>query len=947
MVSIQDLLSGEGSDTKDSSSSSSNNDSTSNSIETFVSSVLINMFISLVLLLAFCILRPRFRRVYAPRTYAVERDKRSEPIGSGLFSWIPVSLRVADTEMVRRAGLDTYMFVRTIRTMFIMFLVISVLSAGTILPVNIQGQGGQVGLNSLSIGNVDPKSAWLWVHVGFFTVSVIWALHVIVGELRIYARIRLWWLTHPDNVRNPGSSTILVSHVPKTLVANKQRLGEIFGCFPGGVRQILISRAASSELASTIKRRDSAVKRLEKVLTAYAVRCTREYRRESAAEYVEPPRPTIRRRYLGVVPGSKADAIEYYTSEITQCNEFIAEANEKHYRNEPAALVTFHEPVAAHMAAQTVLDYKPFSMSQVSVGVNSPDDIIWSNLKMSAWSKRLRGYVSFGITMGITAVWTLVTALLSALVQVKNLAQLKPFAWLLENNKGSAWAVGMFSGFVPSMVLALLMTALPHILRLLLRLEGTARKSVVELRLLHRLYFFQVWNVYLVTIFSSSVLVIAANSINQPEKIIELVQTQVPQSATNILTYVVLLAFIGAAKEILQGTRLAVRYVAPMIAAKTARAMRRAEQPGEFDWGSQIPTHSLVFLMGLSYSFIAPVVAWFAMVYFGLFYVIYRYQFLYVYNDKTWATGGLSFPRAAKQMLVALYVSEVYMVLMMVAKLTGSAGAIMRVVVAAIVLALTVAVHMYINDVYMPIINHLPLKKALDAKRVPPSADFPSVLGSEDDREEEEGNNNNGDIEPGELLSVCEKADLEAATPVSSKRLVKRNRIYAMYSSLVPVCAINVFLWLFPCVLQDKAIYDSMSNRHQFYASSHNNLDKEDDGTENTLASVSSLRSISQTSTATSHLASNQQNQFKAVDNNELAARLSNPMTCAKPVSRLWVPLAGKLFERLVEEVESQGQGAIHLVTQGVWIDDNSLKIQIDLDFDVGIETDGPCSSIS
>ncbi|KAJ2654712.1 phosphate metabolism protein 7 [Coemansia sp. RSA 1200] len=943
MVSIQDLLGGQGTDTKES-SSSSNDDSTSNSIETFVSSVLINMFISLFLLLAFCILRPRFRRVYAPRTYAVERDKRSEPIGNGLFSWIPVSLRVADTEIVRRAGLDTYMFVRTIRTMFIMFLVISMLSAGTILPVNIQGQGGQVGLNSLSIGNVDPKSAWLWVHVGFFTVSVVWALHVIVGELRIYARIRLWWLTHPDNVRNPGSSTILVSHVPKTLVANKQRLDEIFGCFPGGVRQILISRAASSELTSTIKRRDSAVKRLEKALTAYAVRCTREYRRESAAEYVEPPRPTIRRRYLGVVPGSKVDAIEYYTSEITQCNKFIAEANEKHCRSEPAALVTFHEPVAAHMAAQAVLDYKPFSMSQVSVGVNSPDDIIWSNLKMSAWSKRLRGYLSFGITMGITVVWTLVTALLSALVQVKNLAQLKPFAWLLENNKSSAWAIGMFSGFVPSMVLALLMTALPHILRLLLRLEGTARKSMVELRLLHRLYFFQVWNVYLVTIFSSSVLVIAAHSINQPEKIIELVQTQVPQSATNILTYVVLLAFIGAAKEILQGTRLAVRYVAPMIAAKTARAMRRAEQPGAFDWGSQIPTHSLVFLMGLSYSFIAPVVAWFAMVYFGLFYVIYRYQFLYVYNDKTWATGGLSFPRAAKQMLVALYVSEVYMVLMMVAKLTGSAGTIMRVVVAAMVLALTVAVHMYINDVYVPIINHLPLKKALDAKRVPPSADFPSVLGSEDDKEEEENGDNN-DIEAGELLSVCENANLEAVFPVASKRLVRRNRIYAMYSSLVPVCVINVFLWMFPCVLQDRASYGSMSSHHQFSATSCSNLDKEDDEAENTLDFVSSFESISQTSTATSRFASNQQNQYTTVDNNELAAKLSNPMTCAKPVSRLWVPLAGKLFERLVEEVESQGQGAIHLITQGVWIDDNSLKIQIDLDFDIDI--DGHCSSIS
>ncbi|KAJ1797361.1 phosphate metabolism protein 7, partial [Coemansia sp. RSA 2523] len=389
-----------------------------------------------------------------------------------------------------------------------------------------------------------------------------------------------------------------------------------------------------------------------------------------------------------------------------------------------SALVMFNQQVGAHMAAQTVLDYRPFSMGQVTAGVN-PDDIIWSNLEISPWSRRIRGYVTFAITVGLTLLWTIIAAALSSLVQVKSLANFEAFKWL----RGNSVVLGIFSGVVPSLVLALLMSVLPYILRLLLYIEGTTTRSQIKLRMLHRLFFFQTWNVYLVTIFSSSIFQIAVKSVSEPGKIVELIQTQVPQSATNILTYVLLLAFIGAAKEIVQGVPLALRYLVPKLFAKTPRMMLKAEQPQDFKWEAAIPTHSLIFLMGFSYSFIAPIVNWFVMVYFGLFYLIYRYQFLYVYNDSTWATGGLSFPKSIKQILVGIYISEVYLLLMMVAKLHAGVNAIMRIVVAAGLIAVTVGAHLYINEVYMPAINHLPVKRAADVERTPALArEFPDVL---------------------------------------------------------------------------------------------------------------------------------------------------------------------------------------------------------------------------
>ncbi|KAJ2476692.1 phosphate metabolism protein 7, partial [Coemansia sp. RSA 2320] len=137
--------------------------------------------------------------------------RRSEKISNGLFAWIPAILRVPDEDVIRRSGLDTYMFLRSIRTMFIMFSVISVVTCGALLPINILGTVGLSGLSQLSMGNVDPDSYLLWVHIGVFGVLVSWVLWSLVGELRVYTHLRMWWLTNPDNASRANANMVLVT----------------------------------------------------------------------------------------------------------------------------------------------------------------------------------------------------------------------------------------------------------------------------------------------------------------------------------------------------------------------------------------------------------------------------------------------------------------------------------------------------------------------------------------------------------------------------------------------------------------------------------------------------------------------------------------------------------------------------------------------------------------
>ncbi|KAJ2661810.1 phosphate metabolism protein 7 [Coemansia sp. RSA 1200] len=753
---------------------------TGGGVSTFVSSLTFNVVVAAVIFIVFTILRPRFKRVYAPRTYAVGKERRSEPISDRILSWIPMVLSVPDDKIIERVGLDTYMFLRYMRSMFVMFVVLSLLSVVTILPVNITGNGGAKGMAVLTMGNVDPASKKLWVHIVFFMVFVAWVLWNIFGEFKVYTRLRIWWLTNPRHANKVGASSIMVSTLPPTLIEDDSRISSMFNMFPGGVRQVIVNRNCS-ELQDIVEERDALAKSLEKALTSHAVNCEKTFNKaaKKGATFKEPKRPTMRASKIPF-KGPKLDAIEYLSKEIAKLNKQIAEAGaeEAKYKRQSTAFVFFNKQIAAHMAAQTVLDYKPFSMNSVSLDIRS-DDIIWSNLNLNPYDRRIRGYLSLAATIGLVITWTLLTAALSALVSVEKLSTLPGMKDLSKSK-----FFGIFTGIIPSAVLAIVMALLPIILRLLLRLEGTPRRSEIDMRLLNRFFFFQVWNVYLVTIFTSSILSIAGSAFNDPSIILDQIQQQVPSSATPILTYVLLLAFTGAAKEILQVVRLALRYVLPLLFAKTPRAICSAETPATFDWATSIPMHSLIFLMGFSYSFIAPIVNCFVAVYFGLFYLVYRYQFLYVYNDSNWASGGLSFPVSIKQTLVGVYISEIYMLLMMVAKLAKNpnidGNAVLRVIFPALVLLLTIGAHIYINDAYMPIINYLPARGAFEIEENPKIATTcPDFTGD------------------GELNGPTLMDSSTGTTPENEIR----KRIYAVYGSLVPKRVIDFVLNKIPSLL--------------------------------------------------------------------------------------------------------------------------------------------------
>jgi len=76
-------------------------------------------------------------------------------------------------------------------------------------------------------------------------------------------------------------------------------------------------------------------------------------------------------------------------------------------------------------------------------------------------------------------------------------------------------------------------------------------------------------------------------------------------------------------------------------------------------WGTTFPGVTLLVVITLGYSIISPVINGLACATFFLFFLMYKYLFLWVYEQpSTSDTGGLFFPKAIQHIFVGMYVQQ-------------------------------------------------------------------------------------------------------------------------------------------------------------------------------------------------------------------------------------------------------------------------------------------------
>jgi len=129
----------------------------------------------------------------------------------------------------------------------------------------------------------------------------------------------------------------------------------------------------------------------------------RDIARTSAAE-VE---TTVRKHNIGT--GKLSIAVPSVPVSIPLVGTVpVVDFSEQTYPPANAAFILFNNQLAAHIAAQILTHNEPYRMSTSQKYIEvAPEDVIWENLAMNPYDRRLRSALSWAATFGLILVWAI------------------------------------------------------------------------------------------------------------------------------------------------------------------------------------------------------------------------------------------------------------------------------------------------------------------------------------------------------------------------------------------------------------------------------------------------------------------------------------------------------------------------------------------------------------
>lgn len=100
-------------------------------------------------------------------------------------------------------------------------------------------------------------------------------------------------------------------------------------------------------------------------------------------------------------------------------------------------------------------------MSPKFIGVN-PNEVVWKSLKVSWWQRVVRRMAVIGFITALVVFWAIPVAFVGL---ISNITYLEGFSWLHWLTKIPTAIMGVISGLLPAVMLAILMSLVPIVMR--------------------------------------------------------------------------------------------------------------------------------------------------------------------------------------------------------------------------------------------------------------------------------------------------------------------------------------------------------------------------------------------------------------------------------------------------------------------------------------------------
>lgn len=771
--------------------------------------------------LCFLIVRRWFPRVYNPRSFlgSLRPQERSPVLPNGWFNWVRTFFQVSDTAVLRHNSLDGFLFLRSLKIYVVCCIVGCIITWPILFPVYATGPGGARQLSILTMANsVDTSNtqSYFRYYAPVFCAYVyfIFLMYMITRETIYYINLRQAYLVSPLYANRISSKTVLFTSVPDHYL-DEGVLKEIFG--KKDIVRIWIPRQ-TKELEEAVEKRDKLVVQLENAETKLIrkadgnrrkdikekEKAQKKGQRPAAADdeiqlrdlksttdpaekwLKEEERPMHRLHYLG----KKVDTIDWCREELSKVIPEIESLRNDHRGGKGKCMnsvfIQFQGLKEAQAAYQSLTHHSPLHMAPRYTGM-TPNELNWTTFRIRWWERVIRNLGVVGIITAMIIFWSFPVAFVGALSSLDSLLKILPFLGFLRNLPLSLQ--GVVTGLLPSVLLALLFWLLPIVLRFLAVQSGVPTKSGVEQHVQKSYFAFQVIQVFLVTTLSSGIFqsLDDLKGLTNPTNIVTILAQNLPKASNFYLSYFIIQG-LGVVSNVLLGLVGLILFVVlgKFLDNSPRKRFTRWTVLSPMQLGTLYPIYSNLFVIAVSYAIIAPLVGIFAVIGLTLFYLAYRYNFLFVYgleND----TKGLMYATCLQQMFVGIYLAEFCLIGLFAIGTGASGGALGPLILGIILAVITVLYHWSFQQAVSPLLSYLPKTLETEERRLLAMEETGTSANIEDDKERFSGDGDYPDVHASNLKLWDVKARARAALerkPTSLFKKFIRPDIYSDYYSM-------------------------------------------------------------------------------------------------------------------------------------------------------------------
>ncbi|KAI7722918.1 DUF221-domain-containing protein [Hortaea werneckii] len=381
--------------------------------------------------------------------------------------------------------------------------------------------------------------------------------------------------------------------------------------------------------------------------------------------------------------------------------------NAKAFPPTGSAFIQFNQRVAAHLACQSVIHGAAHRMAPRMLDVD-PEDVVWANLALDWRQRWARACIGLAISASVIVLYAAPVALTTLLGNLDILAsRVDWLSWLLE------WpdmVKSFVQGVLPPALLQLLLLLVPVVYRGLVHFQGAPTGTAREVRVQNWHFVFLFVQVSLVVSISGGLINFLSGAANSPKSVPAELARSLPRAANYFMSYILIKALTGSASALLQPYTLLVHAVSPIVDISPRQIWQRQEKLSKIEWARLFPPLTNIAVIGIAFSVIAPLVVAFVSSAFLLYWLVHRYNVLYVYQYES-DSGGRFFVAAINQLFAGLYVMEVCLtgIFVLATRPDGNSSCIPQGLAMMAVLALTVAYQSFLNRTYRCLMSYLPL----------------------------------------------------------------------------------------------------------------------------------------------------------------------------------------------------------------------------------------------